>query len=172
MEVYISLIKMIKQFALNSFHYLSFDVVRLRSHLYHTCPIYCFVAISHFKPDKQCLCSRSYTTKNYKVDSSVAVLNSFSTVEEKTKDNYLDLLHFYKNKDLRRRGHVEFIYAALKHMKEFGVEKDLEVYKSLMDVMPKGKFVAQNIMQAEFQHYPKQQQCMIDLLEQMEICGE
>lgn len=35
--------------------------------------------------------------------------------------------------------------------------------------MPKGKFVAQNILQVEFMHYPKQQQCiLVDLLEQME----
>ncbi|XP_075225017.1 evolutionarily conserved signaling intermediate in Toll pathway, mitochondrial-like [Lycorma delicatula] len=35
--------------------------------------------------------------------------------------------------------------------------------------MPKGKFVAQNILQVEFMHYSKQQQCiLVDLLEQME----
>lgn len=106
------------------------------------------------------------------VDKKLATLDAFSDVEEKNKDSYLDLLHFYKSRDVHRRGHVEFIYAALKHMKEFGVHKDLEAYKKLIDVMPKGKFVAQNVMQAEFQHYPKQQQCLIDLLEQMEINGK
>lgn len=56
-------------------------------------------------------------------------------------------------------------------MEEFGVNKDLSVYKALTDVMPKGKFIPTNIFQAEFQHYPKQQQCIIDLLEQMEDNG-
>lgn len=113
---------------------------------------------------------RTYATDG--PEKRLATLDAFSEVEEKNKDSYLDLLHFYKNRDVHRRGHVEFIYAALKHMKEFGVHKDLEAYKKLIDVMPKGKFVAQNVMQAEFQHYPKQQQCLIDLLEQMEINGE
>lgn len=105
-------------------------------------------------------------------ETRVATLDAFTEIEEKTKDTYLDLLHFYTKRDVRRRGHVEFIYAALKHMKDFGVNKDLEAYKRLMDVMPKGKFVAQNVMQAEFQHYPKQQQCIIDLLEEMEVNGK
>ncbi|GJQ65143.1 hypothetical protein Trydic_g7286 [Trypoxylus dichotomus] len=56
-------------------------------------------------------------------------------------------------------------------MEAYGVHKDLEVYKSLIDVLPKGKFISQNIYQAEFMHYPKQQQCAIDLLEQMEDNG-
>lgn len=72
---------------------------------------------------------------------------------------------------MRRRGHVEFIYAALRHMEEFGVHKDLEVYKSLIDVLPKGRFIPQNIFQAEFMHYPKQQNCAVDVLEQMENNG-
>ncbi|CAD6992329.1 unnamed protein product [Ceratitis capitata] len=56
-------------------------------------------------------------------------------------------------------------------MADFGVEYDLEVYKALINVMPKGKFIPTNVFQAEFMHYPKQQQCIIDLLEQMEDLG-
>jgi signaling intermediate in Toll pathway protein len=37
--------------------------------------------------------------------------------------------------------------------------------------MPKGKFIPTNLFQVEFQHYPKQQQCIIDLLAQMEDNG-
>lgn len=147
-------------------------MVRLGSQTSKSVYFNCFLAIPPFKPAKHFIISRHYASKKYQPETRVATLDAFSQTEEKTKGNYLDLLHFYKNKEIHRRGHVEFIYAALKHMKEFGVEKDLEVYKALIDVMPKGKFVAQNILQAEFQHYPKQQQCMIDLLEQMELNGE
>lgn len=98
----------------------------------------------------------------------IAKLDSFASVMDKNKDTYLEMLHIYKGREKHRRGHVEFIYAALKYMKEYGVHKDLETYKALIDVMPKGKFIPQNIIQAEFQHYPKQQQCIIDLLAQME----
>ncbi|KAJ9581180.1 hypothetical protein L9F63_023639 [Diploptera punctata] len=81
------------------------------------------------------------------------------------------MIRIYESRETLRRGHVEFIYSALKHMEEFGVQKDLEVYKSLIDILPKGKFIPTNIFQAEFFHYPKQQQCIIDLLEQMEDNG-
>ncbi|KAG0712383.1 Evolutionarily conserved signaling intermediate in Toll pathway, mitochondrial [Chionoecetes opilio] len=69
------------------------------------------------------------------------------------------------------RGHVEFIYSALKLLEEYGVQKDLEVYKRLLDLMPKAKMIPTNVFQQEFMHYPKQQQCAIDTLDMMEING-
>ena len=96
---------------------------------------------------------------------------NFDDIKNKNKDTYLDMVKIYLHQDVNRRGHVEFIYSAMKHMKQFNVHKDLEVYKALIDVLPKGKFIPRNIFQAEFMHYPKQQQCIIDLLEQMEDNG-
>lgn len=81
------------------------------------------------------------------------------------------MVTIFETKSVHRRNHVEFIYAALRNMEEFGVHKDIEVYKALINVMPKGKFIPTNVFQAEFMHYPKQQQCIIDLLEQMEDNG-
>ena len=52
-------------------------------------------------------------------------------------------------------------------MKEFGVEKDLEVYKSLIDILPKDVYIPENRIQAGFYHYPKQQECLLDVLVQM-----
>ena len=52
-------------------------------------------------------------------------------------------------------------------MEAFGVEKDLEVYKSLIDIMPKGVYVPDNRIQAGFFHYPRQQDCLINVLQQM-----
>ncbi|XP_053698085.1 evolutionarily conserved signaling intermediate in Toll pathway, mitochondrial [Sabethes cyaneus] len=95
----------------------------------------------------------------------------FEHISKKDKQNYIDMVRIFENKSVHRRNHVEFIYAALKHMQEFGVQKDLEVYKALINVMPKGKFIPTNIFQEEFMHYPRQQQCIIDLLEQMEDNG-
>lgn len=100
-----------------------------------------------------------------------AVKNPFAAASEKTKDVYLSMVNIFSERDVHRRNHVEFIYAAMKHMSEFGVEHDLEVYKALINVMPKGKMLPKNVFQAEFMHYPKQQQCIIDLLEQMEDLG-
>lgn len=96
----------------------------------------------------------------------------FESIQDKSKDTFLDMIRIFESRDVHKRGHVEFIYTALRHMEEFGVHKDLEVYKSLIDILPKGKYIPTNIFQAEFQHYPKQQQCITDVLEQMEDNGK
>lgn len=95
----------------------------------------------------------------------------FVDIKNKNKEAFLEMINIFINKDKDRRGQVEFIYAALKYMKDFGVHKDLEVYKKLLEVFPEEKMVPRNIFQAEFMHYPKHQQCAIDLLEQMEELG-
>ncbi|CAG9774032.1 unnamed protein product [Ceutorhynchus assimilis] len=109
------------------------------------------------------------SSTQFEENKSIKIRDPFEDVKDKNKDTYLQMINIFLDRDhVYRRGHVEFIYAALKHMKDFGVHRDLEVYRSLIDVLPKGKFVPQNIIQAEFMHYPKQQQCIIDLLSQME----
>ncbi|KAK9496834.1 hypothetical protein O3M35_012940 [Rhynocoris fuscipes] len=114
--------------------------------------------------------TKFYATQN-KNNKEIIRSDFFQDIKNKNRDSYLEMLHFYKTEVKRKGGHVEFIYAALKYMKEFGVEKDLQVYKSLIDIFPKGKMVPRNIFQAEFMHYPKHQQCAIDILEQMEENG-
>lgn len=91
--------------------------------------------------------------------------------EVKTKATFNRVMDVFIKKDIRRRGHVEFIYAALKKMPEFGVERDLEVYNKLLDVFPKEVFVPRNYIQRMFNHYPRQQECGVQLLEQMENYG-
>lgn len=108
----------------------------------------------------------------WKTDKAIATYDPFAVKKEKNKDTYVKVIKMFEEQDTRRRGHVEFIYAALARMREFGVQKDLEVYKALIEVLPKGKFIPTNIFQAEFMHYPKQQQCAVDLLEQMEDNGK
>lgn len=105
-------------------------------------------------------------------DKNLMVRGSFENVKHKNRDVFLTMVKLFETRDVHRRNHVEFIYAALKAMRDFGVHRDLNVYKALIDVMPKGKMIPTNLFQAEFFHYPKQQQCMIDLLEQMEENGE
>lgn len=117
------------------------------------------------------ICSRFFCNKNDQKPSALTTQRFFDDIDNKNKETFLDMLHIFTDRDIYRRGHVEFIYSALKHMENFGVHKDLEVYKSLIDVLPKGKFIPTNIFQAEFMHYPKQQQCVIDLLQQMEDNG-
>ncbi|NP_001229867.1 evolutionarily conserved signaling intermediate in Toll pathway, mitochondrial [Danio rerio] len=91
--------------------------------------------------------------------------------DSKTKVEFNRVVDVFKSKDIRRRGHVEFIYAALKKMPEFGVECDVTVYNKLLDVFPKEVFVPQNFIQRMFNHYPRQQECGVQVLEQMENYG-
>lgn len=113
--------------------------------------------------------------KNKKQDNTenrqLMLRGSFESVDSKNRQSYLTMVEMFENRDIHRRNHVEFIYAALKNMEDFGVHRDLEVYKALINVMPKEKYIPRNMFQAEFMHYPKQQQCIIDLLEQMEDNG-
>ena len=79
---------------------------------------------------------------------------------------------YLKVQGVYRRGHVEFIYASLNKMTMFGVHKELSIYKALIDLFPKEKMVVQSVWQVEMMHYPKQQQCCIDILEKMEFNGQ
>lgn len=91
--------------------------------------------------------------------------------DAKTKATFNKVVDVFIKRDVRRRGHVEFIYAALKKMPEFGVERDLVIYNKLLDVFPKEVFVPRNFIQRMFNHYPRQQECGVQLLEQMENYG-
>ncbi|KAG5260681.1 hypothetical protein AALO_G00295240 [Alosa alosa] len=91
--------------------------------------------------------------------------------EAKNKATFNKVVEVFNKRDVRRRGHVEFIYAALKKMPEFGVERDITVYNKLLDVFPKEVFVPRNFIQRMFNHYPRQQECAVEVLEQMENHG-
>lgn len=123
------------------------------------------------KPPEDDASDKKKEEKTFTRDHLPAVFTNFENISDKNKETYLNMVTIFETKSVHRRNHVEFIYAALRNMEEFGVHKDIEVYKALINVMPKGKFIPTNVFQAEFMHYPKQQQCIIDLLEQMEDNG-
>lgn len=104
-------------------------------------------------------------------ETNLMVRSNFDEISLKNRETFISMLHMFVDRDKHRRHHVEFIYQALKHMKEFGVERDIEVYKEIMNIFPKGKMVPTNMFQAEFFHYPKHQDCAIFLLDQMEYNG-
>ncbi|CAL4123183.1 unnamed protein product, partial [Meganyctiphanes norvegica] len=108
--------------------------------------------------------------KSGEEETRVSIRGLFSETD-RSKTSFIATLEVFKERDKHLRGHVEFIYAAMKYMEDFGVQKDLEVYKGLVDLMPKDKMIPRNLFQEEFMHYPKQQQCAIDVLEKMEENG-
>ena len=88
--------------------------------------------------------------------------------DSKNKQSFNDAIDIFTHRDARRRGSIEFIYAAMRNMEAFGVHKDLQVYKKLLDVFPKGKMIAENRIQSDLFHYPKHQNCATALLNKME----
>ncbi|KAL7635925.1 UNVERIFIED_CONTAM: hypothetical protein RMT77_013742 [Armadillidium vulgare] len=104
-------------------------------------------------------------------ETMALVTKSYFDTKNKNKETFLAAINKFREQERLLRGHIEFIYSALNYLEEFGVEKELEVYKSLLDIMPKGKMVPTNIFQEEFFHYPKHQECAVDVLEKMDYHG-
>ncbi|XP_076243899.1 evolutionarily conserved signaling intermediate in Toll pathway, mitochondrial isoform X2 [Calliopsis andreniformis] len=89
-------------------------------------------------------------------------------VKTKEKQAFIDIIRLYIKENRLRTGHVEFIKKALMYMDEFGVNKDIDVYKALLDVFPKGKFIPTNVYQIMLYYYPKQQDAALEVLRKME----
>ncbi|KAI4495472.1 hypothetical protein M0802_008686 [Mischocyttarus mexicanus] len=102
------------------------------------------------------------TRKSYAV-----IKYMFENAKEKKKDAFLEIIHTYE-KENNRRGHVEFIKLAMKYLKLYGLHRDLEVYKAILNVFPKGPYIAPNYYTAVFRYYPKHQDTATDVLEEME----
>uniref|UniRef100_A0A0N4ZJC7 Evolutionarily conserved signaling intermediate in Toll pathway, mitochondrial n=1 Tax=Parastrongyloides trichosuri TaxID=131310 RepID=A0A0N4ZJC7_PARTI len=88
--------------------------------------------------------------------------------EDRNKITFHAAIATFKGSRTNNRGHVEFITTALKHMKEYGLHKDLDTYKALLDIFPKGPLIPVTKMQKIFLHYPQHQNCCIKVLDEME----
>ncbi|XP_026940873.1 evolutionarily conserved signaling intermediate in Toll pathway, mitochondrial isoform X1 [Sagmatias obliquidens] len=87
------------------------------------------------------------------------------------KASFMQAVQNFTQYNVHKRGHVDFIYLALRKMREYGVERDLAIYNLLLDIFPKEVFRPRNIFHSIFLHYPRQQECGIAVLEQMENHG-
>ncbi|XP_045445224.1 evolutionarily conserved signaling intermediate in Toll pathway, mitochondrial isoform X2 [Pipistrellus kuhlii] len=85
--------------------------------------------------------------------------------------SFVQAVQNFGQHNVHKRGHVDFIYLALRKMRDYGVERDLAVYNLLLDVFPKEVFLPRNVFQKIFIHYPRQQECGLAVLEQMESHG-
>lgn len=54
-------------------------------------------------------------------------IQGYFSAREKNKDAFMVACDAFRDRGPQLRGHVEFIYAAIKNMEEFGVHRDLEV---------------------------------------------
>ncbi|KAK7110641.1 evolutionarily conserved signaling intermediate in Toll pathway, mitochondrial-like [Littorina saxatilis] len=121
------------------------------------------------------LCGRdkkSLDVSKQLIAKSAGLFEELAAKRQADKLTFRSAVEMYVTKEsIYRRGHVEFIYAAMESMEKFNVHRDLSVYKALIEVFPKEKLVPGSMWQVEFMHFPKQQQCAIDLMDQMEDYG-
>uniref|UniRef100_A0A915CXK9 Evolutionarily conserved signaling intermediate in Toll pathway, mitochondrial n=1 Tax=Ditylenchus dipsaci TaxID=166011 RepID=A0A915CXK9_9BILA len=92
--------------------------------------------------------------------------------EDRTKENFLAAAALFRNAHGRRSvGYLEYIATALRYLEEYGLQKDLDVYKALLNCFPKGVLVPTTRFQKMFMHHPHQQACCVTILDQMEWFG-
>uniref|UniRef100_A0A914ZT61 Evolutionarily conserved signaling intermediate in Toll pathway, mitochondrial n=1 Tax=Parascaris univalens TaxID=6257 RepID=A0A914ZT61_PARUN len=91
--------------------------------------------------------------------------------QQRNKRTFNAAIDLFRLKKTQTRGHVEFINSALKYLEEYGLHKDLDTYKAILNVFPKGAMIPRNTFQRIFLHYPMQQNCCVKVLDQMEWFG-
>ena len=72
----------------------------------------------------------------------------------------------------RRLGRLELVAAALAAMPALGVAGQLDAYNRLLRVLPRGPWVPRGPLHRLFAPFPRQQECGLQVLEQMERYGE
>jgi len=93
--------------------------------------------------------------------------------QERNRQTFQKAVKLYlKHNSIHRRGHVEFLYAALDRVTEFDAQNDLTTYKQLLTLFPENRMIAQGPWEVEWMWYPKQQQCAIDIMDTMEVHGK
>uniref|UniRef100_A0AC34PV66 Evolutionarily conserved signaling intermediate in Toll pathway, mitochondrial n=1 Tax=Panagrolaimus sp. JU765 TaxID=591449 RepID=A0AC34PV66_9BILA len=91
--------------------------------------------------------------------------------ENRNKATFNAAIQLFQHNRMRTRGLVEFLNTALKYLKEYNLHKDLDTYKALLNVFPKGPLIPTNVFQKVSLHYPLQQHCCVKILDEMEWNG-
>lgn len=115
---------------------------------------------------------RTTTTAEKKLVRKASDIFDIASQEGKNLETFIKAVDMYNSiEKVYKRGMVEFIEEGLKRMNEFGLQKNLDAYKVLILVFPKEELKAQTGIQVGHMYYPKQQQCAIDIMDQMESFG-
>ena len=87
------------------------------------------------------------------------------------QEQFALVLKEFMAREKYRRGHVHFIRLALHRMNEFGLEKDVLTYNRMLDIFPKGKFIARRMLDALWPRSLPQLELALELLTKMEEHG-
>lgn len=86
----------------------------------------------------------------------------------KTKESFLGVIDNFLANDRTRRGHMEFLKAAMHYMEEFDLVKDVEAYNKMLDVFPRGRFENRTLFDAIWAKQHPQAILALDILTLME----
>lgn len=92
-----------------------------------------------------------------------------SQIKRIKKAAFLDTIELYKARSgSARRNFNEFILAALREMRAYEVADDLEAYKALLSVLPRGgRLKAKSFWHSDMGAYKQQQDTVTKLLMQL-----
>ena len=96
----------------------------------------------------------------------IAFENALET--EKSKEGFLRVVYNFMERDRLRRGHLSFVYTALNYLDAFGLEKDLDIYNEILEVLPKYKIINRTLLDALWPKPHPQIDAALDLLTKME----
>jgi len=96
----------------------------------------------------------------------IAFENALET--EKSKKGFIRVIYNFMERDRLKRGHLSFIYTALNYLDAFGLEKELDVYNEILEVLPKYKIINRTLLDALWPKPHPQIDAALDLLTKME----
>lgn len=107
-----------------------------------------------------------------------AILSPTDIIEQARKqtelhaeDQFKVALQEFLVRDKHRRTHLKFIGTALEKVDGFGLQKNIQIYKDLLDLFPKGRFVNRTLFDALWPRRTPQMELALKILQKMEDEG-
>ena len=92
-------------------------------------------------------------------------------IELHPEDQFKMALQEFLVRDKHRRTHLKFINTALENVDEFGLQKNIQIYKDVLDLFPKGRFVNRTLFDALWPRRTPQMELALKILQKMEDEG-
>ena len=126
-----------------------------------------FLQARRSKPQRQ----SAIAIKGIKKETAHSALMRACMEEQPNADGFRKAMDMYIKKNKPRQGHMEFIRTAMKFIEPYGLQDDMEVYNSLLNVFPRGIFENRTSFDAVWPKPHPQINLALDILTKMEWRG-
>ena len=124
--------------------------------------------IEENKPFVNLKSSRGIAVKHTKKETQYSAIMRYCLEKDPTPEGFLNGVEMFKSKSKTRHGHIDFITSAMKFIEPYKLEKNMEVYESLMDVFPRSRFKNLTLFDALWPKSHPQLFLALDILTKME----